>query len=148
MCSHSIQPRFHSPQGHHGRSRHTSRTVHITPSSVGNVGSYTHLNGHAESGSKRSSPGNFTLDSKKRLQPIGADAKPKISERLMNGVVKRTSLIVDGTASLKGSQTVVTRQSSFEDSCKQNSSASITPADQATTGNSLHTQQKFLPPIV
>ena len=127
-------------QGHHSRSRSIPRTVHITPSiSVGSLhGSHTHLNGHAEHSPKHSSGESVAYDSKKRLQPIGADAKPKtIESSRANGFVKRTSLVMEGT-SLKGSHSSLTLSSS--QGSRKSSSSSI--ADQANTDT------QFLPPIV
>lgn len=127
-------------QGHHSRSRSIPRTVHITPSvSVGSLhGSHTHLNGHAEHSPKHSSGESVAYDSKKRLQPIGADAKPKtIESSRANGFVKRTSLVMENT-SLKGSHSSLTLSSS--QGSRKSSSSSI--ADQANTDT------QFLPPIV
>lgn len=136
-------------QGQHGRSRIIPRTVHITPSSAGGLSSHAHLNGHAatSSGSRRVSPHSYRYDSKRRLQPIGADAAAKVTETMrINGIVKRTSLVMDSSSSQKGSQTTVTlsmRQNS-QDSRKSISSTSS--ADQAPADSGL--QQQFLPPIV
>jgi len=127
-------------EGHHSRSRSIPRTVHITPSvSVGSLhGSHTHLNGHAEHSPKHSSGESVAYDSKKRLQPIGADAKPKtIESSRANGFVKRTSLVMENT-SLKGSHSSLTLSSS--QGSRKSSSSSI--ADQANTDT------QFLPPIV
>ena len=128
-------------QGHHGRSRVISRTVQITPSSAGST--HAHLNGHAEPDSKHSTPSSVVY--KKRLQPIGADAKPKVSESSrINGLAKRTSLVMDGTTSLKSSQAVLSmsiRQGSH-DSKRSDHSTSSSTADQAPI------DQQFLPPIV
>ena len=125
-------------QGHHSRSRPIPRTVHVTPSSAGSFhGSHTHLNGHAENGGSKSS-GTYMYDSKKRLQPIGADAKPKTSETTrLNGYVKRTSLVMDGT-NLKGSHSSLTLSASQE----SHKSSSSSTADQAISDT------QFLPPIV
>ena len=100
-------------------------------------GSYAHLNGHAENGGSKNS-GTYMYDSKKRLQPIGADAKPKTSETTrLNGYVKRTSLVMDGT-NLKGSHSSLTLSASQE----SRKSSSSSTADQAISDT------QFLPPIV
>ena len=129
---------LHTSQGHNSRSRPIPRTVHVTPTSAGSLhGSYTHLNGHAENGGSKNS-GTYLYDSKKRLQPIGADAKPKTSETTrLNGYVKRTSLVMDGT-NLKGSHSSLTLSASQE----SRKSSSSSTADQAISDT------QFLPPIV
>ena len=100
-------------------------------------GSYAHLNGHVENGGSKNS-GTYMYDSKKWLQPIGADAKPKTSETTrLNGYVKRTSLVMDGT-NLKGSHSSLTLSASQE----SRKSSSSSTADQAISDT------QFLPPIV
>ena len=81
---------------------------------------------------------NFICKYKKWLQPIGADAKPKTSEMTrLNGYVKRTSLVMDGT-NLKGSHSSLTLSASQE----SRKSSSSSTADQAISDT------QFLPPIV
>ena len=134
-------------QGHFGRARH--RTMHVSPSTAS--GGHTHLNGHAEPDSDCSPPASAAHDlAKKRLQPIGADAKPsKVTEEKlrMNGIAKHSSVVADSTVGVKrspqSSLTLSLQHSSREERSLTNSTLS---ADQAPTDTGL--QPQFLPPIV
>ena len=62
---------------------------------------------------------------RKRLQPIGADAKPRASERTLNGISKRSSLVLEpAPASKDTAKQGLTRQSSQDG--KKSSSSSTT----------------------
>ncbi len=146
---------------HHGRSR--GRTVHVTPSSAtGLTSSYNHshshphthahINGHVhEPSSKNSSPGSSVYEPKRRPQPIGADANPLLTEAMrMNGMVKRTSLVMDGM-SLKGSQTAVTmsmRRSSHDSTGSVRKMSSGSSSSTNPDQHPLDQTQQLLPPIV
>lgn len=62
---------------------------------------------------------------RKRLQPIGADAKPRASEKTVNGISKRSSLVLEPAPGSKdAAKQVLTRQSSQDG--KKSSSSSTT----------------------
>jgi serine/threonine protein kinase len=112
--------------GQFSRSRGLSRSIHITPSphppsssstAAGlhyRHGSHSHINGYGEEEGDESP----AVDTKKRLQPVGAEAKPKYGDspssassthHHYNGLAtKRSSFTSDGLPIVRGSHGTVT----------------------------------------
>jgi serine/threonine protein kinase len=109
--------------GQFSRSRGLSRSIHITPSphppssstATGlhhRHGSHSHINGYAEEDGGES----HAVDMKKRLQPVGAEGKPRYSDSSSasthhhyNGLAtKRSSFTSDGLPIVRGSHGTVT----------------------------------------
>ena len=134
-----------------GRSRAVPRVLPTSTSHSGRGNfvlspTHPHLNnGHTESSSKH--PGGSTSSSKhpggggggtsgyehtkKRLQPIGADAKPRSNagDRTLNGISKRSSLILEGGSKDTQKQGVLKQQLSVDGkkSCSSSSSSLSLP---------------------
>lgn len=137
--------------GQFSRSRALSRSIHITPSphsgtlhSSHHHGSHTHLNGYTDGKDpEHASPG----QPKKRLQPIGAETKPKYADSSRhNGLIKQNSFTSDCLPVVKGSQgtvTLGTRRSSTDAITSTHESH----VDTISNGHTSSTT-KYLPHIV
>lgn len=104
------------------------------PSSVPGLSGYgpspthSHLNGHADSTSSKHSSYDA---SKKRLQPIGADNKTRTNEKAINGLSKRSSLVIESGSKEKPKEPPLKQP----EGKKMSSSSSLLPpsADQASS---------------
>lgn len=100
-----------------GRSRTVPRVLSL-PVTSGSRGGYGLSPTHDHASSKHSSS-----HDRKRLQPIGADAKPRAGERTLNGISKRSSLVLEPAPGSKDTAKQVLIQQSSQDGKKSSSSS-------------------------
>lgn len=144
------------PQGFYSRPRAAPRALHISPSSSAGTPSHGHTHYHAQTLpvsqrqpngrlSSDSSPGSAIYnDSRRRLQPIGSDSTPKLTDHTaarVNGYIKRNSLILESTGS-------VFRGGMKPASSRENIQTSASREASKDGSDSAHQKPSFLPPIV